>query len=319
MTQLRYKVLMQDEDGYTLARMSSPSFAALSLQGPLSAARRLKHAALADRRLHQELPEHVLAPWSLQSSPDNGVCSVLFAYRRLSCLQDFLLHADDKAQYAAGRRCGFVLQLVHRQMLPARQKAAQWQEQVKAELTAYFSSPLRFAGDRLTLRSLQERLNFLLKGRTVFTLGTLRAATLLLSSDGKIVLHPLVKALPAPSARDFAPLCAQDGVRYPCFAAGVVDGYLGKRDPTAFWLELAVYCAYYATAGLCAKLTRAQQRIYAQGSGMTLSHLEQLLRTAERQSLNLRTEFADFTYPIPLWYQQARVNAARRIVLAQGL
>ena len=247
MVSIRYKVFAQDFRGISLLRLSSPAYAGILLQGPRDQEHRLRKAFAAALRLHPEFPEQILKPVSFNADPKAATCSALFEYRSFSLLTDYLRHAPGSGQYAAGRRCGFFLREVHALPVRGRHKAGQlspWAQQARRSLEAYFASPYRFAGDRLTLNSLQQRLNFLFGLRPVYSVGSVSASAFLLSAQGGVLLHPLLALQKAPAARDFAPLCACDGESYPCFAAGLVDGYCGNQDKSRFWAMLAVYCAY---------------------------------------------------------------------------
>ncbi len=318
---IRYQVITVYPEGIELLRLSSPAFSGAVLQGPAAAAPRLRHAVTAARALYPGFPQSLLKPLSLYTR-DDLVCA-LYELRPLALLPDFLDKADVQEQYAAGKRCGFLFHALHQQARelvrrqPVRSGHPTWAQTVKNELLSYFKSPYRFSDDACAIQALQDRLNFLLDLPVTCSLGALRSDRLFVDGDGELVLSPLFALRHAPGVRDFALLSAIDGGSHPCFAAGVVDGCFGLQDKTQFWLQLAVYAAYYATAGLIGKLEREARSAQAAG-GQQLKALEDRLREAERRSQQLRADFKDFTYPIPRWYCSKEAESCRAAAAQHG-
>ncbi|MBO8416221.1 MAG: hypothetical protein IAB19_07585 [Proteobacteria bacterium] len=319
MARISISRLAQYAGGIELLSLSSPSFSSILLQGPLSAARRIEKSGAACSFLHPQLPEHVLKPISFKVAPEQKLAQAVFEGQSLSKLQPFLQQGTLLQQYSAGKRLGFMLRKLHELMMPSEltQTPGQWRKQCEAAILSYFKSPYRFANDAAALTSLQRRLNFMFAQKLVLTAGSIKSRLLFVGAEGQIVLRPLLKLKAAPAVRDFVQLSAADSADFPCFTAGAVDGYFGAMDKTKFWLSLALYCAYYATAGLAAELAGREARQRA--GELDLAQFEQSLAAAERQSRRLCRDFNDFTHPIPRWYKLEEVEQVRRTALRLGL
>lgn len=275
----------------------------LCIQGTTALKDRVKRAYVCGQRLKQADPENALTPLSYGEEPRQ--VNAVFEGSCGGLLQRFLKMVPPPMQYAQGKRVGRVLKAFHDQTLNAHQlkRADLRQEKFLERLASYISSMPRFVHEQDAIDAISRRFGSYGCFRPTMRYGQLRADRICVRQDFSAVLLPSCVCGPGDICEDFALLETMNAGSFPCYCAGVLDGYFVGEIPAAFWISFALQSALYSL-WRCGKTAAISKRAFT-------------LMQAESQ--RIADDFNGFKDPIPKWYLSKALNKVKAEALKAGL
>lgn len=275
----------------------------LCIQGTMKLKDRIKRAYVCAGRLKQSDPENALIPLSFGEK--RGQINAVFEGDCGGLLQQFLKMVPASVQYAQGKKVGRILKAFHTQPLNAQQlkRADMRQEHFLERLATYISSMPRFVHEQIAIDAISRRFGSYGCFRPAMRYGQLRADRICVRDDFSTVLLPSCVFGPGDVCEDFALLETMSAGSFPCYCAGVLDGYFVGEIPTTFWVSFALQSALYSL-WRCGKTAMISKKAFE-------------LMQAESQ--RIADDFNGFKDPVPKWYLSKALNRVKAEALKAGL
>lgn len=303
--QLSYRSLFTDANNIEYSVVKTHGANCLCLQGDLKSLKRLKKSYLSSVYFYECAPENTFEALSVNQDVKNSISTALFAYRDCGFLSDYLKVVSKEQQYAAGKKLGRALSMIHsRPLLTKHQKKAALRHGTYLEhLALYMTDYPHFENDNFAIDAISMRYDKLKIYRSVMRYGSLKHDKVLMTRNDEVMLLPSYSYGPGDMCEDFASLEVESAGLYPVFCAGVIDGYFKSVVPSAFWMHFAMYSALYA-------LWKCGQKAFKDPDKFS----------AMQTNFNrILKDFDRFTRPIPKWYTSDELREIRSNSLKLGL
>lgn len=300
---LTYKTLSVDEHGIELSFLKNQGTEFYVFQATPYNRKRLKRCYQSAQCFFSTAPDYFLKPVSYKEDAD--IVTALYGYVSAGDMQTFLEHSKDHMQYAVGKRTGRALLALHDVYLTEeqKQKAIEHQKKCKEKFSIYLNSLERMPNDGKTIEAIGARFDSFTIFKPVMRYGGLKVSNIMLTADLEVVFKPCASFGPGDLCEDLALIACENAAQYPCFVAGVIDGYFALKIPTNFYIGFALHCAINS-------LYRCAKR-----SEMDSNEKSRMIN----QSMQIQDDFMNFKTPIPVWYGTRRVKNARALCERKNL
>ena len=300
---LTYKTLSVDEHGIELSLLKNEGAEFFVFQGGQHNRRRLRRSFRSAMTFFGVAPDYFLKPVSFNDGEQ--LVTALYSHVSAGELQSFLSGSRDFMQYAIGKRAGRALLALHGVHLDQelRQRAQARQERCREKFTTYLTRMERIPDDGATVDAIGARFDSFSMYKPVMRYGGFKVSNLLLTSDLGVVFKPSATFGPGDVCEDLALAACENSGAYPCFVAGVIDGYFAHKVNPGFFMSFAMYCAInslYRCSSRAARDAAEHERMLA-------------------QSRQIQADFQNFKTPVPSWYGHKRVKNARQLCQRKSL
>lgn len=204
-------------------------------------------------------------------------------------LDQILKKVRSNVATARGLEAGAVLRQIHGMPLPVTLEDRNvtfhrtWQQKFKA----YADCPVHFPNDKVIFDSLKVDLPVMLNRPQVLLHGDYHSGNMLVDSKGSFQIIDFHKWGYGDPLEDLR-LINRDAKIAPDFAAGLIDGYLGRPVPDHFWRILRFYVALDLIFVLPWAVGRGEAEVEA----------------ALAYAADVMTYYQNFTRLIPSWYEE---------------
>lgn len=298
-----YNLICSDKYNIQYKTLKSDTMSYIIAQGSYEGALRIKRAYKNAQKFYTQNPQNFLKPISIKLNDD--LASAMYEYKNIGMLKGFLEHQKPYMHYSIGKKVGRALKSLHQYPLSAKQiaKGKKRDEIFVLRLSEYLNSKHRLPHDEQTIDILCQRFNKFKCQRPVLRYGNLNIDNIFIDNNLQIIFKPSSSSIIGDPYEDLALLEFYNSQGFDIFISGVIDGYFYGKVPAEFWVNFALFSAFYSLY----KSSKIINKHPDQALDMLLNFKK------------IKDDFANFTRPMAKWYKSKELKDAKQKCMLLGL